>query len=140
MQDITVVYTCNNHFWFYYFSRISSTNYYFFNFCFLCCVFGKFLLLRIFLSYIFTRPFVLLVFRFRVTKPHWISRYICHDRCVFVVAFKSIGVCFQTEVKKIPNCKQKHCFFTTEKHTVTWLFKFFTFNYLSKLYQSFSLP
>ena len=53
---------------------------------------------------------------------------------------ESIGVCFQREVKKNPNCKQKHSFFTAEKRTVTWLFKYFTFDGLSKLNQNLSLP
>jgi hypothetical protein len=41
-----------------------------------------------FLSYIFTSPFVWIVFRFHVSKAHLIFRYICHERCVFVVEFK----------------------------------------------------
>jgi hypothetical protein len=43
---------------------------------------------------------------------------------------KSIGVCFRQKLKNNPNCKQKHSFFTAEKHTVTWL----TFS-LSMVYQ-----
>ena len=59
-----------------------------FNFCFLCGEFVKFLFLNNFLHHIFTSSCLFLMFKFHVSKIHSISRYICHERCVFVVEFK----------------------------------------------------
>jgi len=63
--------------------------------------FGKFILLHNFLKYILTSSFVFLVFRFHVSKAHSIFHYICQLSCVFVVALKGIGICFQAEERKL---------------------------------------
>jgi hypothetical protein len=80
------------------------------------------------------------VFRFSVSKAHSIFRYICHERCVFVIAFKNPRILFSDRSYKRTLTANRSTPFSLRRNKVTWLFTFCTFDCLSKFYQSFSLP
>lgn len=78
-------------------------------------------------------------FIFLKQKRHFVISFT--DLIDFVVAFESVEIFFSHEkLKKELWEQQQHSFFTAEKHAVTWLFMFFTFDGLYKLNRCWSRP